>query len=115
VKKVKIQFCLANLIPRFLCAWVYRDCALALPVSTTLHHGSTRLYVALLHSTMAPLGSTCLYPTPPWLYAALCGSTTLHHGSTWLYLSLLHSTMWLYWTVLHSTMALYFVLLCCTW
>ena len=80
---------------------------LPLPLTqATLYHGSTWLYLTLLHSIMALLAvpySTTLYHGSTWLYLtllhsimallALPYSTTLYHGSSWLYLALLHSIM----------------------
>ena len=60
----------------------------------TLYYGPTWLYLALLHSTMALLGSTWLYYTQ---------ATIALPGSTWLFYI---GFTWLYWTPLHSTMAL---------
>ena len=80
--------------------------------STTLYHGSTGFYLALLHFSypqlhpiMVLLGSTWLFSTLPFLYLTLFDSTTLYQGSTWLSLTLVHSTMallgstWLYYTL----------------
>ena len=44
----------------------------------------TGLYLILLHSTMALLGST-------WFYFSLLDSTALYHAFTWLYLTVLNS------------------------
>ena len=68
--------------------------------STVLYHGSTWLYLTLLHYIIARPGCSLLYYTLPWLYyilpwilVTLLDSTTLYHGSTWLYytISLLDS------------------------
>ena len=108
---------------------VWKVATMALPGSTTFYHGSTWLYMTILHSTMVLLGSTWVYYTLPWLYLALRDSTTLYHGSTplytmallhttwlyyilpWLYLTLhdcttfYHGSNWLYLSRLHSTLA----------
>ena len=62
----------------YIVAWLY----LALPVSTTMYHGSTWLYQTLLHCSMALLVSIWLYHIVPWLYLAQPDSTTLYHAST---------------------------------
>ena len=55
--------------------------------STNFYHGSTSLYLTLLHSTMAPLG--CIM--------ALLGSTWLYHTLPWLWLAVLHSLLGCTW------------------
>ena len=80
-----------------LLAWLY----------LTLHHDFTWLYLSVLHSTIAQLGSTCLHYPLPWLN--ILGSILV---PTWLYYTLLQSTMsllgstWPNFTVLHSAMVL---------
>ena len=76
--------------------------------STSVYHGSTWfyfallwLYLTLLHSTMAPLHSKmALYMTQPWFYFQI------HHDFTSLYIP------WLYWTLFFTLQWLYLTLQC---
>ena len=78
---------------------------LTLHDSTTHYHGSNRLYLTQLHSTVALLHSTMALLGSTWLNYTLPGSTTFYHASTWLYLPLLYSTLALPGST-HSTLAL---------
>ena len=68
--------------------------------SSRSYHGYTWLYLTLVHSPMALLGSPSLYYTLPWLYltplhstiALTRGSTSLFYTLPRLYLSILEST-----------------------
>ena len=98
---------------------IYTTMALLAWLYLTLHHDFTWLYLSVLHSTIAQLGSTCLHYPLPWLniLGSILDPTWLYHDSTLLYLTLLQSTMsllgstWPNFTVLHSAM----VLLSSTW
>ena len=107
---------------------------------TSLYHGSTWLYLTLLHSTIALLCSTpalhyymlqrlylaLLDTTVLQSTKALLGFTCLYYNLQWLYLTLLDSTTldngstWVHLTLLHSIIAIlgstwsYYTQLCYT-
>ena len=106
---------------------------------TSLYHGSTSVYLALLYSTMALIhlldctslyhGSTSIYLTSliltllhfaialldsilfyHGLYYTVLKGTTVYHKSTWLYFTLLHLP-WLYFTLLVVILPCFYIIL----